>query len=366
MASDKKVSNTYWNRIQYISLILAIFVISRHNSSFSNYESTFFLSFYDILKYSVTEIAVPMFFLISGFNYYRDYTTSKWVGKIKNRVKSLLVPYLLWNVIYCIFCLVTSNTRISEYFIGREKYDFTVENVILGCLYHWRCNSHFWFVFNLMLFAVLNICMYYVIKNKLLAMLFLGMTFIGIYVFNISIPLAFIYRTDSVLYYYIGAYIAIHNKKVIVSDTALTDSIFKFFGKKVESKKAKLIEGIIGLLLLSVTLLLLIPGMNKALRLPVILCGCVGLWILSGCLAKPKRKCVILTGGYIFLLYAVHGIIQPILVKMVYLVLPKTAYMSVVNFVIVISLTIAICAMMRVLTSRFIPRLDHVLTGWRR
>lgn len=55
-----------------------------------------------ILSHGIMKIAVPCFFLISGFLFFgklEEWSTEVWKGKVKARVKTLLVPYFLWNVI---------------------------------------------------------------------------------------------------------------------------------------------------------------------------------------------------------------------------------------------------------------------------
>ena len=55
----------------------------------------------------VADVAVPAFFFIAGYLLYSNYlfTWNNYVHKLRNRVKSLLVPYLLWNTI-CFLLIV--------------------------------------------------------------------------------------------------------------------------------------------------------------------------------------------------------------------------------------------------------------------
>ena len=47
------------------------------------------------------QFAVPLFFIISGFLFFRTaYTQLDVKRKLYNKVHTLLVPYLLWNLIY--------------------------------------------------------------------------------------------------------------------------------------------------------------------------------------------------------------------------------------------------------------------------
>lgn len=45
--------------------------------------------------------SVPIYFFISGFVFFLGvgFTKEKYLQKLKNRVKTLLIPYLIWNII---------------------------------------------------------------------------------------------------------------------------------------------------------------------------------------------------------------------------------------------------------------------------
>ena len=61
-----------------------------------------FVRFHDIFKHYVLDLCVPAFFAISGFLFFRDgarLSARDYTSKLRRRVRSLLVPYLLWNLI---------------------------------------------------------------------------------------------------------------------------------------------------------------------------------------------------------------------------------------------------------------------------
>ncbi len=57
---------------------------------------------YDYLSYPfelIGHIGVPLFFFISGYLFFtKRVLIRKYISSIKKRVKSLLVPYVLWNI----------------------------------------------------------------------------------------------------------------------------------------------------------------------------------------------------------------------------------------------------------------------------
>lgn len=50
-------------------------------------------------------IAVPGFFMISGYLLFRGFSLAKYPAKMMSRVKRLLVPYVLWNLFFVAFYL---------------------------------------------------------------------------------------------------------------------------------------------------------------------------------------------------------------------------------------------------------------------
>ena len=53
------------------------------------------------------DVCVPLFFFISGFLFFYkpDFTRGVYIDKLRKRVKTLLVPYLIWNFVGFIILL---------------------------------------------------------------------------------------------------------------------------------------------------------------------------------------------------------------------------------------------------------------------
>lgn len=64
---------------------------------------------YNLISQNIGRVAVPCFFLFSGFLFFfkiKDYFTVELYKKqIKNRFKTLFIPYILWNCIYIYWLL---------------------------------------------------------------------------------------------------------------------------------------------------------------------------------------------------------------------------------------------------------------------
>lgn len=97
--------------IDFLRFPLALAVVFIHSAYCPEYEAPDFsrlggMDFFNLLRLCVSrviaQIAVPGFFLISGFLYFRKverFTKDVWKRKTKSRLYTLVVPYLLWNVV---------------------------------------------------------------------------------------------------------------------------------------------------------------------------------------------------------------------------------------------------------------------------
>lgn len=102
-------------------------------------------------------VAVPLFYLISGYVFFRwtdGFTWDTYKGKISRRIRTLAVPYLLWNALYiaAFFALsfVTSDSAFDIY----RHFDWLA---ILKQLWVDPPCFPFWFIRDLMVMCLLTI-----------------------------------------------------------------------------------------------------------------------------------------------------------------------------------------------------------------
>ena len=171
---------------------------------------------------------MPFFFMISGYLFFRTYKSSKWKAKIRSRAKSLLIPYLIWNVFYAIVMITLMK-------IGAVSNMSNVESLsggVISCI-----NSEYsplWFVKYLMFFVCISPLMYYVLRNKWTgAVTIIALLVINTYDYysgNMQVPLNvnannFIMFVYQYIFYAIGAYAALC-WKTQVENPSMGKSIF--------------------------------------------------------------------------------------------------------------------------------------------
>ena len=158
----------FWKKKEFISFLLSILVFFIHSNfareivsdsviSFVNYRISYFFS------NSITRFAVPMFFIMSGISFFKDYNNKKYLAKIKSRLFSLVIPYLRWNTIWMLWEIFTSYSlaNLSE----GEPYPLTPISILKG-IFFYGCNIPFWFIFDLIIFSFSAPLVFLIIKNK--------------------------------------------------------------------------------------------------------------------------------------------------------------------------------------------------------
>ncbi len=85
------------------------------------------------LFYNISEIAVPVFFFISAFLFYYDYSKEDYKKKIKRRWQNLIIPYIFYCSIYYILFFYRSLNFIDFFFfiINGESFLWFIRDLII-------------------------------------------------------------------------------------------------------------------------------------------------------------------------------------------------------------------------------------------
>ena len=147
------------------------------------------LSIYEGVRYFVSEvvarIAVPIFFFISGFLYFRKvdcFNIGIYLQKLNKRWKSLLIPYLFWNLVVILLFYLTQ-IFLKGLLSGNNLLvtDYTWQNWLRA---FWNGNTGenmpinypLWFIRDLMVVVVFSPIVYWGIKRlQFFFILLLGM-----------------------------------------------------------------------------------------------------------------------------------------------------------------------------------------------
>lgn len=111
------------------------------------------------------QIAVPGFFLLSSYLFFRNFSWDKLPGKWKSRGFSVLVPYVVWNIIYYLGYMAASRLLAMQSVVGRDVIPFTVQEI-------WRAISRyayapiFWYLYQLIFLIIASPVIYALVKNR--------------------------------------------------------------------------------------------------------------------------------------------------------------------------------------------------------
>lgn len=128
-------------------------------------------------------------------------------AKLKKRFGSLVVPYLIWNIIWMLFYVVIYLSPSLSSHMNQDGFSPTFDNILLGLFYR-KYNPVFWFIFDLIVFVYLSPLLYPIIKRK-----FMGLILILIVTISSEIlPEIYVVLRggSSLAFFLIGAYIGCH------------------------------------------------------------------------------------------------------------------------------------------------------------
>lgn len=177
---------------------------------------------YTVISQNIATIAVPCFFLISGFLFFKsseDFTKELYVEKILKRVRTLVIPYLIWNGMY--IAAVFLKNYVFQ--LAGRPHDAMFLNLAAFSLpeMFWTrqfpINYPLWYLRDL-------ICM--VILSPVIFLYFRYLKFWGFIIllalnlFNIQTGVPGLSLT-AFTYFGLGAYLAIHQKNIITEFLAL-------------------------------------------------------------------------------------------------------------------------------------------------
>jgi hypothetical protein len=158
---------------------------------------------------TVAQIAVPGFFLISSYLFFRGFTMDKLWVKWNSRIRSILVPYIMWNFLYYLGYALGSRIPFISSVIGKGRIPFNFQEAAQAVL-HYSYNYVFWYLNQLILLVLLAPVIYTAMKRKSIGKIILAGIF-GVIYLGGALPLL---NLDALLYYSFGAFAAIHGKEI--------------------------------------------------------------------------------------------------------------------------------------------------------
>ena len=122
-----------------------------------------------LFSITICSAAVPLFMFISGYLLFKNVqNTYLWGGKLRKRIRTLLLPYILWISIYIIYAnmglpLVSIADIIKMYWCSES---LSKVSMFGNNLYHYYpFLVPMWFIRNLIVFVVISPCLFWLLKS---------------------------------------------------------------------------------------------------------------------------------------------------------------------------------------------------------
>lgn len=294
---------------------------------------------------TVVKISVPVFFIISGFLFFKGVESSgkeMYERKLRSRVRTLVVPYVLWTLIFLAYMLTGQLPNVIH------SHCFDAVNDLFTWQIFWMYKEclplHFsmWYVRDLILLCLLSPIVWLMIKHlRHVAMLLI----FGVFMMHdidsrISFPV-------SIFYFSLGSYFAICNIDIHRVAMKLKWSIPPIAATAV-------VCSVLG----SMTL-------TRFAHIVFAIC-CLGM----SCFFTGKYQCKVpqLLTDSVFFVYAMHCIMGVVMFNRIFMpLIPDTAHPALLflRMFLVGILTTVTCIALFVSLRRIFPKTTAILTGGR-
>lgn len=189
-------------QIADLNLLLTIFIVILHSLYNPNktifHNSDIYTNCYYVLV-TLFDSAVPTFFVISSFLYFRNLTNSQIIVKIKKRFKSLIIPYLIFSITFAAIFI------FLETIIGNKQYSI---KTLPWDIYKATYDPPIWYLRTLFYFFLISPIIFF-IHTKINKRIYIG-------IFILCLILNYIYQFpyDSLLFWLpsllIGTYFGLY------------------------------------------------------------------------------------------------------------------------------------------------------------
>lgn len=163
-----KTSSYFSKKITFLNVFLTFVIVILHAKTPERWGMPLDMNNpFIYMVHIFTQIGVPMFFFISGLLFYRNCRFGDIERKLKSRVHSLLIPYIVWNILFVgVFFTLTHIPFIHNKMNMGDVLNDPLEIIyaILNARY-----TVLWFVKDLMIFCCLSAGIYLTLKNKIVA-----------------------------------------------------------------------------------------------------------------------------------------------------------------------------------------------------
>lgn len=162
-----KIPDFLRSKIKHLSLVLMLLVLIGHSPYLEAQDYVLSSLVQSFVVKVRSGISTPLFFTISGFLFFISIgRLQDCFAKIRRRVRTLLVPYLLWNVIFILwYVLLRYIPSVSAYINSDIFEEFTTWSKGLYFLWLKPASFPLWYLRDLMVYVLFSPLLYWLIRN---------------------------------------------------------------------------------------------------------------------------------------------------------------------------------------------------------
>ena len=307
------------------------------------------------ISQGIARIAVPIFFIISGYLYFLSYknTREKYMTKTKKRIRTLILPYLLISFLTLLCYTFVLDPLFGSYInkMANILYDpilDTLKKIFINPLPY-----QLWFLRDLILLTFLSPFIYVFIK-------YLKFYFILILIF-LWFPLTsfdfFIFSNESILFFSLGAYLSTKQNIFLKKRKGYTYFFTTFIWLLI-----LIIKSTVNMKL----------GINNeisdVLQKISIIIGGISVWALYDIYINKEtpNSFLLSISSYSFFIYLIH---EPLLLstlkKLSNTIIRKSEFFLPFFYFLNPIITVVSCIIIAKILQRYTPKLYNFITGGR-
>ncbi|MBQ9771241.1 MAG: acyltransferase [Lentisphaeria bacterium] len=339
------------NALKIAVFIATILVVIRHGVNLHRYYSdgSFFMPVTDANIFiqeflsRFTDLAIPSFFMISGFLFFLGIENIHDIGrKIKKRIYSLLLPYLLWNILLLLLIMLLLKVPVLTSLLS-EKYGFTFEKFyFLQKITIFPIIGQFWYIRTLIIFVCFTPLLLLIYQYRILSFFLFGLAV------SFWQPVdCRIFSTEGIVFFYLGGFIGYYQLHKTI--------------------KFQWISCFLPLMISMLIIAELYFQLNYKFWYLRIFISVIFLFQISLYLSCKSALCkrVVHWNQYSFFIYAVHGALLAALSVGFSKLLPHTPWFSFIMFFTCILTTIFATVLSAISLRKVLPKFYNLLTGGR-
>lgn len=330
------MNNYTSHKIKNISFLLMIMVVILHSYNIDTkqggqilyFDKGFNWIFQNFISNGLTRIAVPLFFIISGYLFVLDkkYALNDFSRKIKKRIKTLVIPYLSWAIIgLLLYFILQSIPQSQSFFTKKLIKDYSLIEWV-NAIFVDPIPYQLWFLRDLIVLVFLSPLIYWLVKNLKLIFLFF------IFCFWLFSQDSVLLTSEALLFFATGIYINIFFPAIIEVKNKFTYSFLGFWIALLVLKTT------FGFYEFDIILQMLVLKSS-------IIVGIIAFWKIYDKLSRPdKVSSPFFTEliGLSFFLYLFHEPFLTIVKKFLFSKFPKTPDFYLLIYVLASVITIII------------------------